>query len=53
MYNYYNYNELEEIRHEQKAMEEAIPPSEWGKYDDIQASLARQKLKIMFGGDEN
>ncbi len=50
----YNYNELEEIRHEQKAMEEAIPPWEWEpEYDDIHASLARQKLKIMFGGDEN
>lgn len=53
MYNYYNYNELEEIRHEQKAMEEAIPPSEWAEYDDIAKSLAKRKLELLFGGDEN
>lgn len=47
------YNELEEIRREQKAMEEAIPPSEWAKYDDITSSLAKRKLELLFGGDEN
>ncbi len=50
----YNYNELEEIRREQKAMEEAIPPSEWEpECDDIASSLAKRKLELMFGGDED
>lgn len=49
----YNYNELEEIRNEQAAMEAAIPPSEWDKYDDIVGSMARQKMKIMFRGEED
>lgn len=49
----YNYNELEEIRHEQKAMEEAIPPWEWNaEYDEIYSKLARRKLEILFGGEE-
>lgn len=49
----YNYNELEEIRHEQAAMEEAIPPSEIDQYDDIISSLAKRKLELLFGDDEN
>lgn len=50
----YNYNELEEIRREQKAMEDAIPPWEWdSEHDKIRTKLAREKLKIMFGGGEN
>ncbi len=45
---------LDEIRHEQSAMDDAIPPWEWdSEYDKIRARLAREKLKIMFGGGEN
>jgi hypothetical protein len=47
-------NMLDEIRHEQSAMEDAIPSWEWdSEYDKIRARLAREKLKIMFGGGEN
>ncbi len=47
-------NMLDEIRHEQSAMDDAIPPWEWdSEYDKIRARLAREKLKIMFGGGEN
>lgn len=47
------YNELEEIRHEQAAMEAAIPSWEWDEYDDISARMAREKMKRMFGGEED
>ena len=48
------YNELEDIRHEEKAMRAAIPPWEWEpEYDEIRAKLSREKLKSMFGGVED
>ena len=44
----------DEITQELEAMDKAIPSWEWDPYyDEIRASLARQKLKIMFGGGEN
>jgi hypothetical protein len=45
---------MDEITQDLKAMEDAIPPWEWdSEYDKIRAKLAREKLKIMFGGGEN
>ena len=44
---------LDEIRHEQSAMEDAIPPWEWEpEYEEVYVSLAKEKAKIMFGGEE-
>lgn len=45
---------LDEIRQEQAAMEAAIPPWEWQQeFDEIAESLAKQKLNILYGGEEN
>jgi len=45
---------MDEITQDLKAMEDAIPSWEWdSEYDKIRARLAREKLKIMFGGGEN
>jgi hypothetical protein len=46
------YDELEEIRHEEEAMKQAIPAWEMDEYDDVTKSLARRKLELMFGGEE-
>ena len=44
----------DEITQELEAMDKAIPSWEWdSEYDKIRARLAREKLKIMFGGGEN
>ncbi|HHV35824.1 MAG TPA: hypothetical protein GXX59_09710 [Syntrophomonadaceae bacterium] len=44
---------LDSIRQEQSAMEAAIPPWEWdSEYDEIYSRLSREKLKIMFGGED-
>lgn len=44
---------LDAIRQEQAAMEAAIPPWEWdSEYEEIYVSLAMEKAKIMFGGEE-
>jgi hypothetical protein len=46
-------NMLDEIRHEQSAMEDAIPPWEWEpEYEEVYVSLAKEKAKIIFGGEE-
>jgi len=47
------YDELEEIRHEEEAMKQAIPAWEMDEYDDVTKSLARRKLELMFGGEKN
>lgn len=47
------YDELEEIRHEEEAMKQAIPAWEMDEYDDVAKSLARRKLELMFGGEKN
>lgn len=44
---------LDQIRHEQAAMEAAIPSWEWDEYDDITSSMAQEKMKRMFGGGED
>lgn len=47
------YNELEEIRHEEEAMRQAIPASEMYLYDDVLKSLARRKLELLKGEHKN
>jgi len=43
-----NHRELDEIRYEEKAMAEAIPP--WSdEYDDIRTALAKRKTELLFG----
>jgi hypothetical protein len=44
---------LDQIRQEQAAMEAAIPPWEWEpEYEEVYVSLAKEKAKIIFGGEE-
>lgn len=44
---------LDAIRQEQSAMEAAIPPWEWEpEYEEVYVSLAKEKAKIIFGGEE-
>lgn len=44
---------LDEIRRDQEAMEAAIPPWEWqDEYDEFRSRLAKEKLKIMYGGEK-
>ena len=43
---------LDQIRQEQAAMEAAIPPWEWdSEYDEMASRLAKEKMKIIYGGD--
>lgn len=44
---------LDQIRQEQIAMEAAIPLWDWDdEYDEFRARLAKEKLRIMNGGEE-
>ena len=44
---------LDQIRKEQQAKESAIPPWVWEpEYEEIYVRLAKEKAKIIFGGEE-